>query len=253
MAGVCAFCSKSASGVSYPDLKPWDCILFESANFIAFPSLGAIVPGWLLIAPKQHYVCMAALDAFLWDELNMLGNLVSLALHDCFGRLVLFEHGPAAPSHPVGCGVDHAHFHFVPTDCNLIDGLRRVFSATLHWEPAEGIEDAAILHTTASPYLYVEQPLGHAFITSHARFGSQLFRKVVAAHVGRDSFYNWRFFPEEENARCTVEAVEAWKSRNGVSRLVQTQGIWDEKTQLSRRRAQGDYRSKISRKRSCAD
>lgn len=214
MTGKCAFCSKSAPGPLHPDGQPWDCILFESANFLVFPSIGSIVEGWLLIAPKKHYLCMAALDIFLQEELNLLRKFASLALHDCFGPLVLFEHGPAGPNQAVGCGVDHAHFHLVPTNGNIIDGLHTVFREHLQWKRAKGVQDAAILHMAKSSYLYVEQPLGQAFLTSHPRLGSQLLRKVVAAHVGREPFYDWRRFPEEDNARTTVQKIQAWKSQH---------------------------------------
>lgn len=211
MTAKCPFCSKSARVAIEAERRPWDCILFESPNFIVFPSMGAIVEGWLLIAPREHYLCMASLDGSLWEELNLLREFVSLALRDCFGSLVLFEHGPARASQAVGCGVDHAHFHIVPTDCDLIDSLRSVFPDPLEWKLARGVQDAATLHMGRAPYLYVEQPLGRGFLTSHPKLGSQLFRKVVAAHVGRHRFYDWRRFPEEENVRSTVQKIQAWK------------------------------------------
>lgn len=216
MTGNCAFCSKSERESQLPEERPWDYILFESPNFVVFPSIGAIIEGWLLIAPRKHYLCMAALDAFLLDELSLLSRFVSFAVRDCFGPPAVFEHGPALASQAVGCGVDHAHFHIVPTDCDLIGGLHSVFAEPLQWQRAKGIQDAAILHKAVSSYLYAEQPLGQAFLTTHPRLGSQLFRKVIAAHVGRHPFYDWRLFPEEDNARSTVQKLQAWKRQNGT-------------------------------------
>ena len=225
MVGACAFCLKSATAITPAgkSVKPWDCILFESMNFIVFPTKGAIVQGWLLLAPKAHYLSMCAVNPTLLSELRLLTDFVSVAVRECFGDLALFEHGPVVPRQSVGCGVDHAHFHFVPTSCDLIDGLRGVFFEDLHWQEVQGISDAAGF-PSSSPYLYVEQPFGRAFLTSHPRLGSQLFRRVIATHMGRQSSYDWRVFPEEQNAWCTAARIEAWKERKGVPRFVRTPG-----------------------------
>lgn len=215
MRETCSFCAKIASGQADQEACPWDRVLFQSPNFVVLPTVGAIVEGWLLLVPKKHYLCMAALGNDLLSELNKLREYVSLVLQDCYGSIAVFEHGPARPKQAVGCGVDHAHLHMLPTNCNLIDGIREVFPDSLQWRSVKGIQDAAAFYTAELPYLYVEQPLNEAYLASHPNLPSQLFRRVLAAYTGRPERYDWRTFPEEHNVESTVRTLEAWTSRNG--------------------------------------
>ena len=50
---------------------PWDTIIMESPNFYAIPSVGSLVPGWLLIVPKESVICMGALEENKLKELDI--------------------------------------------------------------------------------------------------------------------------------------------------------------------------------------
>src|SRR6266566_5391719 len=87
----------------------WDHVLFESRNFVVVPTVGAIIPGWLLLLPRKHFLCVGAMSDGLFCELLELRRVATKALSDSFGGVTCFEHGPAEPCTKVGCGVDHAH------------------------------------------------------------------------------------------------------------------------------------------------
>jgi ATP adenylyltransferase len=174
--GMCCLCSNLAAKGSRPS---WDEPLFESANFIAIPSLGSIVEGWMLIVPKNHFVCMGALPPLLWEEMEGMKERVSVYLTVKYGNLCAFEHGPGRKGRQIGCGVDHAHIHVVPVNFDLI---------------------------SASDYLYVEQPLGYGRFAVHDQFGSQIFRKAIAARAGFPGEFNWRDYPKLENITRTIQA-----------------------------------------------
>lgn len=217
MKETCRFCTKLAMGCTEQEAGPWDRVLFQSPNFVALPTLGAITEGWVLLVSKKHYLCMGALCDDLFSELDVFRKFVSHVLQDCYGAIGVFEHGPARPKQAVGCGVDHAHLHMLPTACNLISGVQEVFPDPLQWRAVKGIHDVAAFYSAGLPYLYVEQPLGEAYATTHSNFQSQLFRRVIASSIGRAERYDWRTYHEEQNVESTVRTLEKWVSRNGTS------------------------------------
>jgi len=213
MNNACGFCARFRSAKSNKSVPPWDKIHFQSKNFVVFTSLGALVEGWLLIVPKDHALCLGALSQQLHLELDELRGQVSLALEECYGPVTVFEHGPAQPCHSVGCGVDHAHLHILPTQINLIEGVKDIFPEPLNWESVRGVQETARLYKAGQPYLYVEQSPGMGYVTTHPNLQSQMFRKVIARHIGRPEQYNWREFPGEANILSTIERLEQWLSR----------------------------------------
>jgi len=214
MGNGCRFCIRFGSAISNKSVSPWDKILFQSNNFAVFPSLGALVKGWLLIVPKDHFLCLGALSQELHSELNELRSRVSLSLEECYGSVTVFEHGPAQPDHLVGCGVDHAHLHILPTQINLIEGVKEVFPDPLKWERVRNIQETACFYEARLPYLYVEQSPGTGYVTTHSNLQSQMFRKVIARHIGKPEQYNWRQFPETATILSTVERLERWLSQH---------------------------------------
>lgn len=198
--------------MSNKSTQSWDKILFQSRNFAVFPTLGALVEGWLLIVPKDHILCLGALSWELHSELDELRSRVSLALEACYGSVTVFEHGPAQPCHLVGCGVDHAHLHMLPTQVDLIEGAKEIFPGPLKWERLSRLQETTRLYEAGLPYLYVEQSRGTGYVTTHPNLQSQMFRKVIARHIGRPERYDWRQFPEEANILSTISRLEQWLS-----------------------------------------
>ena len=60
--------------------------LFQSENFIVFPSLGQIVEGYLLIATKKHYIALGAIPAELYPELEYVQKQVGRVLLDNYSN-----------------------------------------------------------------------------------------------------------------------------------------------------------------------
>jgi diadenosine tetraphosphate (Ap4A) HIT family hydrolase len=189
--------------------EPWDQVLIQTPNFVVLPTIGAIVEGWVLLVPKKHYLCIGALKNELLLELEELKSLVSEILQDCYGAITVFEHGPASTGHPVGCGIDHAHLHMVPTKCDLIKGVREVFPHSLQWIEARGIKDTVTYYEKGLSYLYIEQPIGKAYLASHLSLVSQLFRRVIAVSVGHPERYDWNIFKEQHIVELTVNKLRA--------------------------------------------
>ena len=211
MKALCKFCQKFGEPGNGDSSEPWDRILFETPNFVVVPTIGSIIPGWLLVVSRHHFLCMGTMGDALMSELRDVRRLATRALVDQFGPVASFEHGPAEPRTSVGCGVDHAHLHLIATDVRLVDGARRITQEPLSWVPVDGLDATTLYHQRRIPYVYVELPDGKAWLGTSSNIESQLFRKVIAAASGRTDVFDWKCHSFEGNAHETVRAVEAWK------------------------------------------
>lgn len=203
---TCCLCSSLASRNSRDF---WNQPLFETANFAVLPSLGSLVEGWVLIVPRDHFICMGALSAGLWLELKGLKAVIAASLAQQYGEICAFEHGAHAPNRQVGCGVDHAHLHLVPvpTRIDLTKAAEEFLPIEVRWLPAR-FEACQSAFSKGEDYLYVEQPLGAGRIATGAALGGQIFRKAIATQFGVSGEFNWRQYPYLHNVRQTIRKMQ---------------------------------------------
>lgn len=202
----CGICSGLRRQLIGGALQPWDHVLLRSDNFVAVPSRGSIVPGWVLVVTSDHILSMGAVEPDKRQELTEFVSDVRSMVEGTFGPAVLFEHGPASPNLRVGCGVDHAHLHIVPTTVDLMEGVPAVFPSPIAWREAKGLDDTTEPYHRNESYLYVEARRGGCWLGTHTSLPSQLFRKVIANAVGRPERFDWTTFPETENVLATINA-----------------------------------------------
>jgi len=201
----CCLCSNLVAG---RQRHRWDEPLFFSANFLALPSLGSIVEGWILVVPKKHFLSIGAMPADLANEMMDFRARVAEYLTPKYGALCAFEHGPSSLKRQVGCGVDHAHLHLVPIGFDLISAARPYLPRDIQWSDAD-LYKCRSAFAQGRDYLYVEQLFGHARIAVHDEFGSQIFRKAIASQLGVPDRYSWRDYPQHENITRTIESLRA--------------------------------------------
>jgi diadenosine tetraphosphate (Ap4A) HIT family hydrolase len=211
MDGKCNFCTLSSLSLTTNHThKLSDKILFSSDNFAVYVDRGALVEGWLLIVPYDHVICMGALSSELQRELDEVRTTMGAMLEQAFGSIVVFEHGPSEPNQSVGCTVDHAHLHLVPTAIDLMEGVKDIFPHPLNWQPVRGLRESRRYYEAGQPYLFLEQRPGQGQITTHPHFQSQMFRQVIARGVGKPEQYNWREYSQEANVLATIKRLEPW-------------------------------------------
>lgn len=185
-------------------------IISESPSFVALPSIGSLVEGWLLIVPRDPAICMGALNHSQLDELTQFSTDLRKKLESRYGPTALFEHGPIHPKSTVGCGVDYAHLHLVPIGCNLREGSEKLLPSIV-WRQIEKLDDLTSVHARNEPYLFLYQPeLADEMLvaTSPFDFPSQLFRRVIAGYLDKDDEFDWKAFPHTEKMKRTYEAFE---------------------------------------------
>jgi ATP adenylyltransferase len=202
----CTLCAELATRSSRAS---WNQPLIETKNFVVLPSLGALVEGWLLILPKRHVISMGALPIHLREEAEELERSTRTLLKARYGRrIVAFEHGPSAAKHGTGCGVDHAHLHVLPLNCDLLSYTRPFIPTDLEWEPC-GWAERSDAYSKGLDYLYLGQEGPRGLLAVSTDFGSQVFRKAIASYLGIVDQFSWRTYPQLETVAKTMQAISA--------------------------------------------
>lgn len=184
-----------------------DQVLLETRGCTVAPTLGSIIPNWLLVVPRA-----AALSFREWhagshrDPVCLIDDVLSeLGVEP--ERAIWFEHGASAAGSIVGCGVDHAHLHILidaPFHFDIF-AAEAIDSAPINWRWTSRTEAYASIPTAGS-YL-VAGSLDDAVHAEDVEIvGSQFFRRVIARLVRRPDQWNYKTHPHLENVRRTLSA-----------------------------------------------
>jgi ATP adenylyltransferase len=183
----------------------YDQILFESHGCVITPTLGSILPNWLLIVPRSK-----TLNFQQWSEetgespMKVVKSLIAKYAVSK-GRVLWFEHGPARTESVLGCGVDQAHLHLIYDAPFSAADLRLTAarSGKLDWFLGKSDSIYASIRQKGS-YLMVgsEDTAGCARDVEHV--GSQFLRKVIACMVDQPDTWNYRTHPHLANVRETI-------------------------------------------------
>lgn len=204
----CIFCSHVATEAT----RISETSLFESEHFVAWPSLGALVEGWLILVPKGHLLSLAELPAYLRPEFIDFRLEVETAVERFYGPVSSFEHGPSAPSSTAGCGIDHAHLHLVPTRADLLPFAQDLTPRDATWRSVSSIWEARSDIKTGRSYIYLQQPDAVQWISSAVSIPSQLMRRAIARSLGQPEHYDWQQNPEHAIVNATVRRFQQMSS-----------------------------------------
>lgn len=187
MTHTCKFCSVFRLAES-----PCDQPVLHTPNFVVAPTIGALVPGWMLIVSKDHYISAGALATSLLGELREIIDAVTTAMRREGKIPAVFEHGPICENTSIGCGVDHCHIHVVPLDFELFSEAATLSTEVgMTWEAAADLTATKTYHRAGRAYLYMEQN-GLQRIGTSQNLPSQFFRRVIASRQGRPHEFDWR-------------------------------------------------------------
>jgi ATP adenylyltransferase len=190
MTYICKFCS-----VFHLAEAPCDRPIFRTPNFIVAPTIGALVPGWMLVVSTRHYISAGALPHDALAELRDTIEAVVTAMRSTGRTPAVFEHGPVCENTVVGCGIDHCHIHVAPLEFDLYSEAAQLSKAAgIRWEPAPAINATKAYHEGGRPYLYIEQN-GLRQIGTSSNIPSQFFRRVIASQQGRPEEFDWKRHP----------------------------------------------------------
>jgi diadenosine tetraphosphate (Ap4A) HIT family hydrolase len=179
-------------------------IVFETRNFKVLPTLGQIVPGYLLFISAQHYRTLGDLPIAQLRELDKLAKGICERLLSLYGDYLLFEHGSRADS-AGGCGIYHAHLHAVPflRSNDPVQQLKKTF-------PYDEIPELPALKHLGpdTSYLYYSDASGSQYVFHIEHLPSQYVRRLLAQAIGSDN-WDWRQCGREEGFLATLSDVSA--------------------------------------------
>jgi ATP adenylyltransferase len=185
----------------------YDHVLFEVEECVVAPTLGSILPYWLLVVPRRPTINFRQ-----WrDETGLDPHaLVQRVLNRCSihpQRAFWFEHGAIQGDSAISCGVDYAHLHVVVdapfSFSEFVDAAKA--RARVSWRNEDtrrlyaniNCEESYLLSADAQSAI-VAQPVDAV--------GSQFFRRVIADLTGHSHGWNYRTHSYIENVRKTVLA-----------------------------------------------
>lgn len=183
-------------------LSKEDRILFETDNFIIIPSLGALVPGHLLIVSKLHYISIGHCPASYYSELEYLVNAVRIASKIVFKLPVIaFEHGASVEAMG-GSSIDHTHLHVLPIDEDVIEiNNSKNIRINDYYELKKQ-------YFNKLPYLYYQSINETNYLIIMDNIPSQYLRQVVAAKLGIIDVWNWKLHHGLDNVKKTMYAFD---------------------------------------------
>src|ERR1700712_4321803 len=82
ISGQSATCGMCLNLSMRSDAAPWDTPILQSEHFVALPSLGALVPGWVLILPRSHFLNLARLPAELQADFDAFRRTVRTSVQE---------------------------------------------------------------------------------------------------------------------------------------------------------------------------
>jgi len=185
---------------SGPDSR-CDIDLANDSRWAVVPTLGSLVPGWLLLIPRTPVLSVARLGEV---ERRAAFNLASeLSEHlIAFGpQRLLLEHGPNREESNVGCGVDQAHLHVVVTSSDLFGIV--LCDPDVHWEEVS-VRDPWHGLSKRQEY-YLISNFERSYVGFAAKSQSQYFRRKIAQAIGKSDCWDYRSWPHYEHAQRTIQ------------------------------------------------
>lgn len=185
-----------------------DVDLKESPMAAVVPTVGSIVPGWVLVIPRTAVLAIRDLSSAGRADALALARQAGEELAAFGGLPYVFEHGPSMRESSMGCGVDQAHIHVVRLKEDLLEAA---------------LEDQAVIWARANyadpwrdcrsdrEYLLVSRGT-ECFIGFPKSTESQFFRRKIAQVRGTPNVWNYREWPFHDNARRTIEHFRARRS-----------------------------------------
>jgi len=178
-------------------------VLKETDNFLVLPNIGSLMPGYLMIIPRQHILSFGLLAREYDQELHELLESVENWQKLLFGSYLIFEHGPVTCDFGASC-CDHAHLHVapVPPKTDLVSVLYRDFFPMKVTQMLEAMRSQV---EKAAPYIYLRHHDGLMYICDADNAKSQHLRQDLVKQLDLGNVWDWKEFPGVEHIKATID------------------------------------------------
>jgi len=187
--------------------KLFNRIIKETKNFVIIPTIGQIVEGYLLIVPKQHYLCIGALPPNHFEELEKIIDNCKKALLSVYNKkTIMFEHGAVGISFKerAGCCTDHAHLHVVPAEVDLLDEIRKNYIP----QKITSLKELKEKYLKKVPYLFYQNNQEDMYVFNAPIVMSQYFRQILAKKLNKMDKWDWRLYYGKEKMINTIKKLK---------------------------------------------
>lgn len=216
----CGLCREFAGVGGHPFADHYSEILssreiWRARGLRVLPTIGQLAKGHLLLIPDHHVTAFGRLTKS--DRRQAEESIRSLhAFMSCrYGQTVIFEHGSCGSLPSGGCGIVHAHMHFVPvaTKPATLPPIPRA-----RWKSISGspLETMAACARRQIAYVFYAEELHHSWYTEVAQLPSQLVRRWLASQIGA-TVWDWREAGFECDLLGLVEDLRASEPPTGFS------------------------------------
>lgn len=209
----CPFCRELQSGKlpDFCDAGIDSRILHETNRFVVMADISPLVPGHVMIVPKDHILCYGAIHDTAWDEFLGIVKATRTILEEHYGPSVILEHGTSSLE-DVADHVSHAHLHIVPAAIDIRDSLVHFNTRTI-----ASLTDLSHWAARDEAYIYFESCAGERIVADRIVDLKRLFfRSEIATRIGLpDPLWDWRRHILSDNLRSTVDTLRQadWKSQ----------------------------------------
>lgn len=199
----CPYCSNiSGVGQRPPDSTartPFDTALAIGETTVLVPTVGVIVPGYLLAVTREHVLSFAQLPGESLRAVERWLEQLLPTLSESFGEYLVFEHGSGGWRKQAGSGacLVHAHLHLIPGFSHMTSLLARDLCASR----LESLEQLTAMSN--DNYVLMGRP-DHWYATEKIDLPGQWIRRRVAAELGRPDEYDWAVFPGDDELAQTL-------------------------------------------------
>lgn len=196
-ANDCRFCKMHNKGLEGKENFP----IWENDKYFSLASIGAFVPGWILIIPKEHMCSMK--DVYADKEFINFADEALFALRSKYSAsIIAFEHGSNKYDSKTSCGTNHAHLHLIPYPKSLFEDMLK---SGMSWESCRPDQISSFVGN--KEYLFYSEIAEGSSWTNPEGFihllneqNSQYFRKLMAKQLNYEDEYDYKKHPRIEMA-----------------------------------------------------
>lgn len=180
-------------------------MIYEGRNWVIWPTIGAIIPGYVLIVSKKHHISMMDCDKKEIIELEYLIKETRRILESIYHfPCIMFEHGGGCGNSNKSSSIDHCHLHVMPIKEDIYNKIDVDKFKIIELKSLNEF-DKRKRHNGS--YLLYQNHKEQFFIMYANTYISQYFRQLIALSVGFPEKWNWRHNYFVENINKTINDI----------------------------------------------